>query len=403
MSTEELVSTGQLANAADPGSYFRVFVAALDAQGHLGYKDQTSENGPFAEEFTALTSQTYTAATLQAGMTMNGYVAVLAEETGSNDLIYIREEPDGSDRFGSPENLGVPASGGSSLATALIRGCDGLPNVFAIGPDQTIWWKYKNPYSVREETITTTPPGTETPIEVTVPVRVPPAQPWSGWQQLPGALTSMSAVQNADGRIFLTGLNASQVPYLNMQTSDHPQLPEHWGGWQDISGGLTGFEQIEAAISGTALIHVFAKIGSKIYQRVQTQVDGPEFSGWVLLAAFDQPVASFAVGTSRNGGLYLAAQVGTGADSPVYGSCETMDADGSWTPPAVIAHADGPSRLVLQPNADLQLNLFALNTASGALAYISQLISDRWSATWTPLGASIAGFAVTNDITSNAD
>ncbi|MBD8890938.1 hypothetical protein [Roseibium litorale] len=396
MQTDEITSDGLPQEAAGAAAYFRIFVAAVNTSGTLGYFDQTSENGPYSGSFTPLTGDAYVPATLRAGTTTNGYVALLAEDNATGHLSFIREEPEGTDRFEVPLDLGLPAAG-PCKSTAMIRGIDGMINVFAVCADQTIWWKYANSYSVREETITTTPPGTETPIEVTVPVRVPPDQAWSDWQQLPGALVSLSAFHNADGRICLVGLNASQVPYLNMQTSDHPQLPEHWAGWENISGGLTGFEQITAAISGNAIAHIFARIGSKIYQRVQTEVDGSEFTDWVLFSSFPDTVSTLTLGPARNTGLYLAAQVG----SAIYGCNEIMDGSGSWTQPAIIAHMDGNCTLSLWPNADGQLSLFALQSASSTLFCITQLVSDRWSATWQPIGAALTGFALTSDVTPN--
>ncbi|SHM64553.1 hypothetical protein [Roseibium suaedae] len=382
--------------AASETAYFRIFVAATNTSGTLGYFDQTIENGPFSNSFTPLTGDAYVPSTLRAGTTMNGYVALLAEDNATGHLSFIREEAEGTDRFEVPLDLGLP-SAGPCKSTAMIRGLDGMINVFAVCADQTIWWKYQNTYSIREETITTTPPGTDTPIEVKVPVRVPPEKAWSDWQQLPGALVSISAIHNADGRIFLVGLNADQVPYLNMQTSDHPQLPEHWAGWEDLSGGLTGFEQITAGISGNALVHIFARIGSKVYQRVQTEVDGSEFTGWVLFASFSDTVSTLALGPAMNTGLYLAALVG----NAVYGSNEIMDGSGNWSQPAIIAHVDGPSVLGLWPNANRQLSLFALNPASSTLSYVTQLFADRWSATWLPVGAGLTSFSLTSDVTPN--
>jgi hypothetical protein len=382
-------------------AYFRIFVAAIDEQGHLVYKDQTQENGPFADNFTQLTGNAYNPATLRSAATMEGYVSLVAEEASSQSLLYLAEGPGGENakRFQNPVDLGKPASVSAFQDTVLLRGLNGLSNVFGIGADGSIWWKYKNPYTVGTETVTTIPPGTETPIEVTVEVPKPPAQPWSDWLELPGALKTVRATNNADGRIILAGLNDAQVPYLNFQNSDDPFLPEGWDGWQDIQGALSGFEQVDIAIDGDGLVYVFGRIGANIYKKVQTEMSGTAFTDWLLFAAFDEPVHTFALGASGADGLYLAAQVGSGAGSPIYGTRQTLGAHTSWTTPAVIAHAPGNMQFNLHAEADHKLILFALDTDAQALSYIVQLLPDHWSASWSSLGSSVASFTVTHDIT----
>lgn len=401
MSIDETIQDEALPSGLVSPSYFRIFVGAIDGQGHLVYKDQVSENGPFADNFTQLTDSTYTPATLRASLTMDGYVSLIAEATGSQNLLYLAESPgsESTNRFRDPVDLGKPSSVSAFQDTVLLRGLNGLSNVFGIGADDTIWWKYKNPYTVGQETVSTVPPGTETPIEVTVAVPKPPAQPWSDWQQLPGALKSVRATNNADGRIILAGLNDTGVPYLNFQDSESPFLPEGWEGWQDIQGSLSGFEQIEIAIDGDGFVFIFGRIGANIYKKVQTEMSGNVFTDWLQFAAFDLPIQTFAVGASGTGGLYLAAQVGTGAGSPIYGIRQTTGAHTAWTTPMVIAYAPGNLELLLQGEADQKLILFALDTDSRELSYIVQQLPDHWSGNWTGLGSSISSFTATHDIT----
>ncbi|WP_417673772.1 hypothetical protein [Roseibium sp.] len=401
MSIDETIQEEILASGLVSPSYFRIFVGAIDGQGHLVYKDQVNENGPFADNFTQLTDNTYKPATLRAALTMEGYVSLIAEATGTQSLLYLAESPgsEATNRFRKPVDLGKPSSVSAFQDTVLLRGLNGLSNVFGLGADDTIWWKYKNSYTVGQETVTTIPPGTETPIEVTVAVAKPPTQPWSDWQQLPGALKTVRATNNADGRIILVGLNEAQVPYLNFQSSDRPFLPEGWEGWQDIQGSLSGFEQIEIAIDGDGFVYIFGRIGANIYKKVQTEMSGNVFTDWLLFAAFDLPIQTFAVGASSNDGLYLAAQVGSGAGSPIYGIRQTTGAHSAWTTPTVIAYAPGNLELNLYGEADQKLILFALDTESRELSYILQQLPDHWSANWTGLGSFVADFTVTHDIT----
>jgi hypothetical protein len=391
---------------SDP-SYFRIFFAAVAPVGELQYKDQTTENGPFDATFTRLTEATYRTGHLNASVTQDGYVALLAQDAQSGNLTYIHESRDenATNRFAGAVDLGRPDSVDDLVDTALINGLTGRQNVFltSAAAGNAIWWKYQNPNRIVQETISVVPPGTETPIEITVPVEVPPDKPWSDWQQIPGGICTLTPVQNADGRIILTGINAEGVPYLNIQTSDRPSLPEHWQGWQDISGGLTGFQQLAACIDGNALVHLFASIGSKIYLKVQTHVSSDTFTDWGLFASFSEPVHSMTVGVSANDGLYLAAQVGSGADSPVYGAYQTGGADNNWSSPRIIAHVANDSTLVLQPNANTNLSMFALEESSGNASYLNQLSLHCWSAVWQPLGGALASIALTQDITPNPD
>lgn len=386
-------------------SFFRIFFAAITPGGALEYKEQTQENGSYAADFTQLTQTTYKPAPLNASVTQEGYVALLAADSSTGNLTYIRESrnEDSPERFAPPQDLGKPDGVPDFLDSVLINGVTGRQNVFVTSSaaGNAIWWKFQNVNTVRKETVTVVPPGTETPVEITVPVEVPPSQPWADWQQLPGGLCSITATQNADGRIILAGINADAVPYMNMQSSDRPLLPEGWLGWQDIADGLTGFEQLACGIDGNALVHIFARIGSKIYMMSQTEVGANSFTGWALFASFDAPVQTMTVSVSSNDGLYLAAQVGSGADSPVYAKYQTGGADSNWSAPQIIAHVANDSALVLQPNANTNLSLFALETGTGNAAVLTQLSLAHWSATWTPLGGPLAAIALTQDITPN--
>ncbi len=407
MSAEDAIPEEFEGNVTTEPSYFRICFAAITPDGALEYKDQTQENGGFDASFTRLTQASYAPGRLNASLTQEGYVALLAENNQSGNLIYIRESRNGDapQRFADPLDLGKPDGVPEFLDTVLINGLTGRQNVFVTSSaaSNAIWWKFQNPNTVKKETVTVVPPGTETPIEVTVPVEVSPSQPWADWQTLPGGLCSLAAVQNADGRIILTGINADKVPYLNFQSSDRPFLPEGWEGWQNIAGGLTGFEQLACGIDGHALVHVFARIGSRIYMKAQTEVGGSTFSGWSLFASFDAPVLSMSVAVAPNDGLYVAAQVGSGADCPIYASYQTGSADKNWSAPRIIAHAPGPSTIVLQPNADTFLSLFALNTSTSEASYITQQSLDHWSGTWTSLGGPLSAIALTRDITPNPE
>ena len=391
-----------LLDALSP-TYFRLFVAVIDEKANLAYKDQCAENGAFAADFTTLAGNS-DLAPLDAGITMDGYVAILAQQNGAQDLMYYTENRgDSGQRFADPVNLGRPAAISAFQMTSLIRGLDGLPNVFGIANDQSIWWRYQNTYTVGTETIEVVPPGTTTPVEVTASFPMPPAEPWSDWIQIPGALETVTAANNADGRLILVGLNADKVAYLNVQSSTDPFTPEAWDGWTDISGELSGFAKIAIAFDGNERIYVFASIGANIYKKAQTQTGVNSFTDWVLFASFDETISDFAIGMGANGGLYVAAQVGSGDNSPVYGIRQTGGNPAVWSAPKVIARLAGSNLLNLHAQANGQLLLFAQNVDAQTLQYVVQLMPDHWSATWTALGSGIASYAVSVDITPNAD
>ncbi|WP_350334598.1 hypothetical protein [Coralliovum pocilloporae] len=388
-----------------PPSYYRIFIAAIAADGKLVYLDQDSEDGPFTGTFTQLTDKSYDHAPLQAGLSMDGYVTILAQQTGTQHLIYIRESNDeaNTNRFDQPVDLGLPPSVAAFQDTKLIRGLNGLDNIFgtAATTDNSIWWKFKNPYTIKTETEQVTPPGSDTPIEVTVQVPVPPAQPWSDWIQIPGGLKSITAVNNADGRLIIGGLNSGKIPYINFQNSDDPFTVEGWKGWEDISGVIGQFEQIELAIDGNALVHIFGRIGTNIYMKAQKEVGKDDFTGWVLFAAFDEIIYTFDVDACSNDGLYITAQVGSGSGSPIYGWHQADPNLRTWTAPQIITFAQSDAQLVLEPNANTKLSLFALNTGSQMLDYTDQLLPDYWQAGWKRIGQGITSIAITHDITPN--
>ena len=120
-----------------------------------------------------------------------------------------------------------------------------------------------------------------------------------------------------------------------------------------------------------------------------------------LFASFSEPVQTMALSVGSNDGLYLVAQVGSGAGSPVYSRYQMPGMTDQWSALQVIAHVAGDSLLVLQANADTNLSLFALDVATGDASYLTQQSLAHWSATWVPLGGQIASMALTQDITVN--
>lgn len=390
--------------AASP-THFRIFIAAINTKGKLVYTEQDTENGAFGGKFIELTDGKYDPSTLQASTTKDGHVALLAQEQQkkTNHLSYIAEkqQSDNGDRFDHPVNLGLPSSITAFQDTKLIRGLDGLDNVFGTSTedDPSIWWKFRNPDTTKTITESVIPPGTDQAVNITVEVAAPPEEAWSDWIQIPGSLKTITATDDASGRLMIAGLNSDATPYINVQTGIDPFSLNGWKGWQDIGGSLGKVDQIKLAIDGNALVHIFARVGSNIYMRSQTNVSEDTFTDWMLFAAFDKPVQNIAVATYSNDGLYLTAQVGNGHGSPIYGTHQTGPELTHWTTPTIIAFAQRDYQLMLQPNADTQLSLFALDKKDQVLEYTNQLAPDFWQAGWQGLGQGILRIAVTGDIT----
>lgn len=386
-------------------SYFRIFVAAVDNNAQLVYSDQTSENGRFSGTFTQLTDRSYDAENLQASTTMDGFVSVLAQDAKNKHLTYITENrsKSGGGRFADPIDLGLPANVDAFQEVQVINGVNGLANVFGVSSGKTpeTWWKFRNPHTVKTETESVIPPGMKDPVEITVEKLAPPSQPWSDWAQIPGAMQTICAANNADGRIILVGLDADQLPHLNFQSADDLTAPETWSGWSSILGIFGPVQEVLMAIGNRSLVHIFARQGGNIYMKVQTEVSQNSFTDWVLFASFETPVHQFAVTSYATGLLYMVAQIGERGDSSnsIYGSHQLHAGSNAWSTPAVITRAPASPKLILQTNADTKLSLFALDSSAQSLRYTDQLVEDFWQASWDTLGGNIFNFAVTQDVT----
>ena len=409
MSVEETFedATPVIPNASP--AYYRIFVAVVLSDGSLAYTDQVSENGPFSGNGTPLSDDKFVAAGLCASTTLDGYVSLIAQAKDTHDLTYFaeRKQDEGGSRFVDPVNLGKPATVSSSTTAILTDGFNGLANVFALSadPDNSIWWKYQNPPTITSTTETVTPPGTDTPVEVTADVRVPPSEPWSDWMQIPGAMTSITATNNADGRLILAGLKSEIYPYLNFQDGDDPLSVDSWSGWNPlVDGSVVSVEQLELAMDARSIVHIFARNGSRIYMKTQTQVSKNAFTDWVLFADFEDAIQTIAVSNNDDGSLYVAVHVGTGMDSPIYTMHQSASTPGHWTTPrrAIYMREAGGTAVSLFPNADMQLSMFVCNLSTQKLNYTMQAAGEFWQAGWTPLGEKVVNFSVTQDVTPSA-
>ena len=86
MSVEDAAPEEFEGNVTTSPSYFRIFFAATTPGGVLEFKDQTQENGGFAADFTQLTQESFKPAPLNASITQDGYVSVMAADASSGEL-----------------------------------------------------------------------------------------------------------------------------------------------------------------------------------------------------------------------------------------------------------------------------------------------------------------------------
>ena len=187
-------------------------VAIMASSSQLVYRAQTKPNGPWEANWTPIdTTQTY--GVMASGTTGDGRVAVVAQPSNPTALFYIDEKANSAvQAWNAPVNLGKPAGINAFANLAMALDADARLEVFGTDTNGGIWWKYQNPDRIVQKTITVTPPGTTTPITVTVDETAPPLTPWSDWMQLPGELVQLSALRNADGRIILFGLSSAIQP-----------------------------------------------------------------------------------------------------------------------------------------------------------------------------------------------
>jgi len=152
----------------------RLMVVATDANSKLVYKAQTKPNGPWEANWTPIDkSGTYGA--MAAGLTGDGRVAVVAEPRSQSNVVFIDEKPDTlTQQWNAPFDLGSPPGVTTFFSLALTPDAEARVEVFGVDSNRNIWWKYQNPNRIVQKQVTITPPGTKTPITVTVDEVAPP-------------------------------------------------------------------------------------------------------------------------------------------------------------------------------------------------------------------------------------
>jgi hypothetical protein len=383
-------------------------VAIKASSSQLVYKAQTKPNGPWQSNWTPIDS-TQTYGLMTAAITGDGRVAVVAQPSSPTALFFIVETPDtvGPEEWSAPVNLGKPAGVNAFSNLAMTYDVDARMEVFGTDTGGGIWWKYQNPNRIVQKTVTITPPGTQTPITVTVDEIAPPPTPWSDWMQLPGGLSQITALRNADGRIILFGLNNGRL-FRSEQRVAQALQPADWSGWVRMDNGTGLFLAMAPALDSAGAVNFFGvtkRDAVKDQYVVHTRQSPPctsAWTGWTTPGLIRDGVHALAAGTDGDDRLVLVATDRSNFHNMnAQLDVETQQWSG-WNPFSM----GSPSRLALDYNADGRLTLFSYYGKDGQLWCISQMAysSTEWELAWTELAPSdIRQFAVVRDPTPPAD
>lgn len=390
---------------------FQLFIGAINTSGNLVFKNQTKANGPFNKSWTAINKKTYE--TLSCATTADGRVAMVATDAKTGDVNYIAETKVGSGTSGRwlpAENLSTP-TGQIFKQVVLTRDKAALDNVFGVtgnNNQQSIWWKYRNPDVVVMKKEKVTPPGSDKPITITVPVLEPPKKPWSDWVNingiLEGNLNGLRATNNANGLIVLSGVYFNGITWTCQQMIDDKTGKTTWSAWTNpgdnpyiSSGDLTPVLTTDDRIS------MFSSTNDGILRSAQTVPGAATWDAWSQPGEIPDNVANQACHLDGDGNLYLAVLnfAGKGMQNQIYGALQTNTDARQWTSWQPITLVPAATHLEMDYNADGALTLFAYDSASTTLRAKKQVLpnSTEWHFSWAELGTDVKCFSITKDLT----
>lgn len=403
----------QTPTAGEPAFFelSRLMVVAVDTStSWLSYKAQTRPNGPWEANWIPIDkSRTYSVVT--SGLTRDGRVAVIGNAIGGNGgIFYIDESTDqsgGVERWNAPVSLGAPGGSPNVVSLSMARDVDGRIEIFAVlAGSGAIWWIYQNPDQVVTKQVTVTPPGTTTPIVVTVEEKVPPATPWSAWQQIPGGLATIKSCRQGDGRIALFGINSDGNLYRCVQNVAEALKVGDWSGWTQINDAATGKIALMAPIVGPlGSLHLFVLTqGGQIVHTLQRPAATENWTPWLCPGFSRVGFASLAAGIDGNGHIVLAA---TDKANIHAFNAQTDAMTLSWTGWRDFSATSWPVQIALDYNADGRLGFFSHwvlppVVGIGGLWVLNQVAIDstEWEYEYTMLApGSIQQFSVVRDLT----
>lgn len=384
----------------------RLMVVGIDsAAGRLIQKGQVAPNGSWPSAWSPIAPGAWLIMT--AGLTKDGRVAVVAQPTGTTNLSFITEDANQVgpvDKWNAPVSIGAPPGATSYQKLSMARDADGRIEIFLTDNQGRIWWIYQNPDQIVQVQKTITPPGTKTPIVVTVDELRPPVQPWSAWIQLTGQLVTITAIRQADGRIALFGINSGLNLYRCQQAKAQAFKAADWTGWVQINTGQTGgFTEMAPVIGPLGGTNLFAltQNGQVLHTR-QQPAGSDTWTGWATTGYSRVPKYTLAAGIQGDGDIVLASS----DQQRVHEFNAQWDATtqnwSGWRDFGVSLYS---TRLSLNYNADGRLALFSLMimpNGTNALGTINQMAIDssEWEYEWTTLAEdNLKQIVVVRDLT----
>ncbi|WP_167448994.1 hypothetical protein [Mesorhizobium hawassense] len=391
-----------------PGASFfelsRLMVVGIDADaGRLIQKAQTSPNGPWPSAWSPIAPGAWVIMT--AGITKDGRVAVVGQQAGTVNLSFIAEDPNQAgpaEKWLAPVNVGAPPGATSYQKLSMARDVDGRIEIFLTDNQGRIWWMYQNPDVIVQVQKTITPPGTTTPIVVTVDELRPPAQPWSAWQQISGGLVAITALRQADGRIALFGINSNLQLYRCQQAIAQALKPSDWTQWVQIDNGnkITEMAPVVGPLGATNLF-AMTQPGQVLHTK-QQPAGSDTWTVWATPGYSRVPKYTLCAGIQGDGDIMLAAS----DQQHVHSFNAQYDAaTQNWSGWRDFNSSGANTRLSLDYNADGRLALFSMmitNDGSNSLWTINQMAMDssEWEWSWTELTSrNLKQIVVVRDLT----
>lgn len=379
----------------------RLMVVAIDsAAGRLIQKAQTAPNGPWPAAWSIIAPGTFVQMT--AGLTKDGRVAVVAQLSGTANLSFITEDANQVgpiDKWNAPIGIGAPPGATSYQKLSMANDADGRIELFVTDNQGRIWWIYQNPDQIVQVQKTITPPGTSTPIVVTVDERVPPTKMWGDWIQIPGGLVAISAIRQADGRIALFGINSGLHLYRCQQAKAQALKAADWTQWVQIdTTGTGGFTQMAPIVGPLGATNLFAltQSGQVLHTR-QKPAGTDTWTPWATTGYSRVAKYTLAAGIEGNGDIML---ISSDQQHVHQFNAQYNASTQNWSGWRDFNASGANTRLMLDYNADGRLAVFSLLSGaagnSNSLWTLSQMSIDstEWEYSWVSLADSNVNQAI---------
>jgi Trypsin/Tectonin domain/Putative Ig domain/PASTA domain len=195
---------------------------------------------------------------------------------------------------------------------------------------------------------------------------------WGSWSQLDGALSSIAAARNADGRIELFGSNELGQVFHRAQTAANASCC--WTQWAQFDG--PGMVKVAAEANADGRIELFGIDGvGHIFHRAQLAAGGA--TGWSAWTSMDGTLDTIAVARNANGVLELFGTLFTG----VWHRAQVSSGSAGWTAWQAF---DGN---LLDIGAVGNGNIELVGIASGGAVYYRYEYGGTWdNSSWVSIG-----------------